>query len=33
MLDARTLRWDEMRLARQPHCPVCGEAANSQRGA
>jgi molybdopterin-synthase adenylyltransferase len=33
MLDARTMRWDEMRLARQPHCPVCGEAAAGQRGA
>jgi molybdopterin/thiamine biosynthesis adenylyltransferase len=24
MLDARTMQWSEMRLARQPHCPVCG---------
>jgi molybdopterin/thiamine biosynthesis adenylyltransferase len=23
MLDARTMQWDEIRLARQPHCPVC----------
>lgn len=23
MLDARTMHWDEVRLARQPHCPVC----------
>ncbi len=24
MLDARTMRWDEIRLARQKSCPVCG---------
>jgi molybdopterin/thiamine biosynthesis adenylyltransferase len=24
MLDARSMRWDEVRLARQPDCPVCG---------
>ncbi len=24
MLDARSMRWDEMQLVRQPHCPVCG---------
>jgi molybdopterin-synthase adenylyltransferase len=23
MLDARTMRWDEIALPRQPHCPVC----------
>ena len=23
MLDGRTMSWDEVRLARQPHCPVC----------
>jgi molybdopterin/thiamine biosynthesis adenylyltransferase len=23
MLDARSMRWDEVRLPRQPHCPVC----------
>jgi molybdopterin-synthase adenylyltransferase len=23
MLDARSMRWDEIRLARQPDCPVC----------
>ena len=23
MLDARTMRWDEVQLARQPHCTVC----------
>jgi len=23
MLDARTMEWSEIRLARQPHCPVC----------
>lgn len=26
MLDARSMRWDEMRVARQPGCPVCGDA-------
>ena len=26
MLDGRSMRWDEVRLARQPHCPVCGTA-------
>lgn len=24
MLDGRTMSWDEVRLARQPHCSVCG---------
>jgi molybdopterin/thiamine biosynthesis adenylyltransferase len=24
MLDARGMRWDEVRMARHPHCPVCG---------
>jgi molybdopterin/thiamine biosynthesis adenylyltransferase len=24
MLDARAMRWDEIRLARRPGCPVCG---------
>jgi molybdopterin/thiamine biosynthesis adenylyltransferase len=24
MVDARSLQWSEMRLARQPDCPVCG---------
>ena len=23
MLDARTMEWSEMRLVRQPDCPVC----------
>jgi len=23
MLDARTMEWSEIRLARQPHCPIC----------
>jgi molybdopterin/thiamine biosynthesis adenylyltransferase len=30
MLDARTMHWEEVRLARQPHCPVCG---GGERGA
>jgi molybdopterin/thiamine biosynthesis adenylyltransferase len=25
MLDARTMEWNEIRLARQPHCSVCGQ--------
>jgi molybdopterin/thiamine biosynthesis adenylyltransferase len=25
MLDARTMQWSEMRLVRQPGCPVCAE--------
>jgi len=24
LLDARTMRWDDIRLAAQPQCPVCG---------
>ena len=28
MLDARTMRWDEIRLARRATCPVCGAAAH-----
>jgi molybdopterin/thiamine biosynthesis adenylyltransferase len=24
MLDGRTMEWSEIRVARQPHCPVCG---------
>jgi molybdopterin/thiamine biosynthesis adenylyltransferase len=24
MLDARSMQWDEVRMARHPHCPVCG---------
>ncbi|MFO1325842.1 MAG: HesA/MoeB/ThiF family protein [Rubrivivax sp.] len=27
MLDGRTMSWDEVRLARQPQCPVCGPGA------
>jgi len=23
MLDARTMQWSEMRLVKQPNCPVC----------
>ena len=26
MLDARTMEWNEVRLPRQPHCPVCADA-------
>jgi bacteriocin biosynthesis cyclodehydratase domain-containing protein len=26
MLDARAMEWSEIRLARQPGCPVCGAA-------
>jgi len=26
MLDARSMRWDEMRVAPQPGCPVCADA-------
>ena len=26
MLDARAMEWSEIRLARQPHCPVCAPA-------
>jgi molybdopterin/thiamine biosynthesis adenylyltransferase len=28
MLDARRMRWDEIRIPRQPACPVCGTALN-----
>ncbi|MDP3222987.1 MAG: HesA/MoeB/ThiF family protein [Rubrivivax sp.] len=31
MLDARSMRWDEMQLLRQPHCPVCGQGAAGLR--
>jgi len=24
MLDARSMEWSEMRVDRDPHCPVCG---------
>jgi molybdopterin/thiamine biosynthesis adenylyltransferase len=27
MLDGRSMSWDEVRLARQPQCPVCGSTA------
>ncbi|MEN9417978.1 MAG: hypothetical protein RI988_1598 [Pseudomonadota bacterium] len=27
MLDARTMRWDEVQLARDPRCPACGSPA------
>jgi bacteriocin biosynthesis cyclodehydratase domain-containing protein len=26
MLDGRSLEWNEMRLQRNPSCPVCGQA-------
>ena len=31
MLDARSMQWDELRLARQPACTVCGPAASPPR--
>ncbi len=31
MLDARSLQWDELRLARQPSCAVCGPGATGPR--
>ena len=31
MLDARSMQWDELRLARQPGCTVCGQAAIQPR--
>ena len=31
MLDARTMEWTEMRVARDPHCPVCGDRSSSLR--
>jgi molybdopterin/thiamine biosynthesis adenylyltransferase len=30
MLDARTMEWNEIRIARQPHCAVCGVAPASR---
>jgi molybdopterin-synthase adenylyltransferase len=30
MLDARTMEWNEIRMARQPHCAVCGSAAEAR---
>ncbi|GMV47346.1 MAG: thiazole biosynthesis adenylyltransferase ThiF [Pseudomonadota bacterium] len=30
MLDARTMRWDEVRLARRPGCTVCGGTRTSE---
>ena len=24
LLDAQTMRWRELRVPRDPHCPVCG---------
>jgi molybdopterin/thiamine biosynthesis adenylyltransferase len=30
MLDARSMRWDEVQVTRQPHCPVCGHAGTHQ---
>jgi molybdopterin/thiamine biosynthesis adenylyltransferase len=32
MLDARAMRWDDIALARQPGCPVCGRAAEARHG-
>ncbi len=26
MLDARAMEWTEVRIARDPHCPVCARA-------
>ena len=31
MLDARSMQWDELRLARQPSCAVCGPSATGPR--
>ena len=31
MLDARTMAWSEFRVARQPHCTVCGEPRTAPR--
>lgn len=31
MLDARTMAWHEIRIARNPACPVCGNAERGQR--
>jgi molybdopterin/thiamine biosynthesis adenylyltransferase len=34
MLDARSMEWSEIRVARQPHCPVCSTSAiDHQSGA
>jgi len=30
MLDARSMRWDELQTAREAHCPVCGPAGNER---
>jgi len=32
MLDARCMHWDEVRLPRQPSCPVCAHLHNNQEG-
>ena len=29
MLDARSMHWDELRVSRQPGCPVCGDPARA----
>ena len=31
MLDARSMQWDELRLARQSTCAVCGQVATDPR--
>jgi molybdopterin-synthase adenylyltransferase len=31
MLDARAMQWDELRVQRNPACPVCGTGAHAQR--
>ncbi|HET9977676.1 MAG TPA: HesA/MoeB/ThiF family protein [Burkholderiaceae bacterium] len=31
MLDARTMEWNEVHLARQPNCPVCGPRGHGAR--
>ncbi|MCK6419757.1 MAG: molybdopterin-synthase adenylyltransferase MoeB [Aquabacterium sp.] len=33
MLDARSMEWTEIRLARQPQCPVCGAGTSESRSA
>ena len=33
MLDARTMAWDQITVARQPHCPVCAGDRSSPGGA
>jgi len=30
MLDARTMEWTEMRIKRDPACPVCATRANAR---